>query len=423
MWIGVYTLAGLVVIVRTSPGKLCAVSGPSCAIPRITAWLPDMFQKKRRISSAEADIAMTHHQRFPLLATCLFASCLGTSTLTLCPQGAAAQESSTIQVGPTTFSLGVGWEHLRAGGVRWGGTYEQLASPFPLISTEEQHDGQFNGVRLDAALTAPARLFGLPDGLVSFKGFYGWHDASSRVDCTSTSAAASCDGVPLFDPSPAINHTLGSGPGEVATYATDRELRHWGVALEAALSALRIGSLQNRFGIGYRALNQSMTLSSTWSLSDHSQYYTETLDTGYLGAYWGLSGRHSLMENLDFIFSSEAGIYWAHTDYDGALNQRDFSGSYSQHLSLDRDKAAFIGALSLGLERRFVGFTMMGYARGEYYSYAPKMAYNQTDYDVPGYPPSGIALLGPNDGTRIGSTDAWSVTVGLGVKVPLASLP
>jgi hypothetical protein len=334
------------------------------------------------------------------------------AALTVLSQSALAQASDAS--GQTTFALGVGWEHLRVGSVQFGGTYNETLATSPLVSTNEQQDGNFNGVRTDASLGAPASSFGLPDGIVSLRGFYAWHQASTNLDCHSVSKSATCDGVPLFDPGTG-NHTLGTfGAGETAAYATDRTVQHWGVALETEPNSLRIAGLSNRLGIGYRAIDQDMSLTSTWSQSTNRQHYDETLDTGYLGAYWGMSGRHPLSHGLDLVYAGDAGIYWAHTSYDGALSQSDFLGSLSQGLSLDRDEAAFIGALSLGVEQQFSCFTLAGYARGEYYSYAPQMAYNQTERT------SGI-LTGRNDGTRIDSTDAWDVTVGAGVSVPLGS--
>jgi hypothetical protein len=59
--------------------------------------------------------------------------------------------------------------------------------------------------------------------------------------------------------------------------------------------------------------------------------------------------------------------------------------------------------------------------RGEYYSYAPQMAYNQTNRGTDVTPD--INIFGPNVGTHIDDTSAWSVTVGVGASVPLGSLP
>ena len=101
------------------------------------------------------------------------------------------------------------------------------------------------------------------------------------------------------------------------------------------------------------------------------------------------------------------------------MTQTDFVGTFSQSLGLDRDEAAFIGALNLAIEKQFQTFTLAGFVRGEYYSYAPQMAYNQTDRvtDFPG----GYSISGPNDGTRIDEADAWAFAVGVAVSVPLGS--
>jgi hypothetical protein len=363
---------------------------------------------------------MKPNRRFPSIISCMLVSCIGASVLTLLPAPAFAQDNPSPHPGQTALAVAVGWEHLAIGDVEFGGKYDYNQSLSPLVEINEQQDGNFNGVRTDVALSTPAQLFGWSHGLASLKGHHSWHDDSTTFNCVSGSVSASCDGTSLFEPGTADNNSLGIGTGETVTYFTDRTVRHWGVALETSPANMHTGDLQHRLGVGYRAIDQDMDLVSAWSLSASNQLYDEMLDTGYLGAYWGIDGRRALADGLQLVYSGEAGVYWARTDYQGALTQTDLAGTLSQSLSLDRNDTAFIGALNLAVEKQFEGFTLSGFVRGEYYSYAPQMAYNQTDRTVAF--PSGFSLSGPNVETSIDDRDAWSLTVGGALRIPVGSV-
>lgn len=346
----------------------------------------------------------------------LMMACLEVLALVVFALPAFAQAVSTIEGGgQATFDFGVGLEHLKIGAVKFGGKYDyNSALPLPLVSTTEQQDGKLNGVRTDAMFSTPGRLFGL-NGVVNLKGFYSQFRDRSTLDCIFESLSANCDATSLFDPDETANNTLGTNNAG-ATYETNRKVQHWGLALEVAPTDEQIDRLQQRLGIGYRAIYQDMHLTSTWQLSVNSQNYHEKLNTHYLGVYWGEGGRHILSNNLELIYSGDAGIYWARTTYDGALNQTDFAGTFSQDLSMKRDKATFIGALDVALRKKFQGFALLGYIRGEYYSYAPEMAYNQTNRGGAGG--NATVILGPNDGTHIDNTKAWNVMIGAKLSVP-----
>jgi hypothetical protein len=357
---------------------------------------------------------MKLYRRFPPRISCILASCAGACILA---PPASAQDIGASQPWPAAVTGAVGWEHLGVGNVEFGGKYDFNTTASPIVATNEQQDGNFNGVRTDVMLSAPVQAFGWSEAIVRVKGFYAPHDDSTVVNCVSASESAACDGTPLFDPSSVDNNSLGLGTGETVTYRTDRNVQHWGASLEAASANAMAGDLQHGFGIGYRAIGQDMDLSSLFSTSGLSQDYDEALDTHYLGLYWGMNSERALSDGLRLTLGGEAGLYWARTDYDGTQTQTDLTGPLSQSLSLDEDKAAFIGALNLGIEKPFRRFTLSGFMRGEYYSYAPEMAYNQTDAAA-GFP-GGFSIAGPNSGTSIGDRDAWSFTVGGAVRVPL----
>jgi hypothetical protein len=356
---------------------------------------------------------------FRFLKTCFLAAGAVIMISALPTNPAWSEEDPLMPPPRTTLSVDAGWEHLWLGDVVFGGKYDYDVEPSGLVGGNELQDGGLDGVRIDLALRRATHVLNWPDAVVGLKGFYAWHDASATRLCQSDASDAACDGTSLFDPDPDANNSLGSGVGETVTYDTDRDVRHWGVALEVAPLAASARRVQPRVGVAYRAIDQDMDLTSIWSLSANGQQYSESLDTGYLGAYLGAGGRHDLGPGLVLTVDAEAGVYWAHTDYHGALHQQDFSGSVNQTLGLDNDEAAVIAMLDLGLEKQLGTFVLAGFVRGEYYSYAPQMAYNQTDRSL-GFP-SGFSLLGPNDGTHIEDHEAWSLTVGGRVRIPFGS--
>jgi hypothetical protein len=338
------------------------------------------------------------------------AACIAVATLMLFTQSVLSDEIDTAEKRPTIFSMGIGWEYLKIGKVELGGKYDYNFTPIPLVSTNEQQSGSLNGIRTDAKLTAPAQLFRLPIGVVNLKGFYAWFNDKSTLDCTSDSLSATCDGTSIIDLDPIGNNTLGS-PGGSATYRTNRKVQHWGVALEVAAPDARLAGLQQFFGIAYKAIYQDMDLTSYWPAFANSQGYTETLNTGYAGPYWSGGSNMSLGAGLNLIYGGEAGVYWAHSSYNGYLNQSDFSGAIYQSLHLNRNRATFIAALSLALEKKFQSFALEGYANGEFYSYAPQMAYNQTSTGD-GINPA-VIISGPNTSTNIRNKTAWAVAAGI----------
>jgi hypothetical protein len=83
---------------------------------------------------------------------------------------------------------------------------------------------------------------------------------------------------------------------------------------------------------------------------------------------------------------------------------------------LKRNKAAFVGGLDVALRKQMQGFALSAYLRGEYYSYAPQINYNQTNLGNGGS--SAITIFGDNDGTHINNTKAWDVTIGVMLSAP-----
>ena len=112
----------------------------------------------------------------------------------------------------------------------------------------------------------------------------------------------------------------------------------------------------------------------------------------------------------------EAGLYWANTDYEGNYNATvsQFANAIvNQSLSLSDDELAVIAALKFSAEKDMGRYKLAGFVRGEYISYAPRMAYNDAD------PFNTLPNRGINNGTSIDDSDAWTFSAGARLTVPL----
>ncbi len=180
-------------------------------------------------------------------------------------------------------------------------------------------------------------------------------------------------------------------------------------------------SFAPKAGLAFRRIDQDLKLAAT---SDNpvngTVNYREDLDTDYWGGYIGLTGKDDMGMGWALSVDTEIGLYWADTNYKGQYAAGGFAlapggdANVSQTLKLDDDGVAVIGALKLGLEKNFGGWTLSGFARGEIITYAPEMAYNDFDRDAV----AGIRARGANDGTKIDDGTAYTVSAGARVTVP-----
>ena len=196
----------------------------------------------------------------------------------------------------------------------------------------------------------------------------------------------------------------------------------WGVALKGqTVSPKAFGSALNiKLGTGYRRIDTDLSINggrvSGGAGIPIPLSLSEDTSTGYLGGYIGAVGKLPLGQGFALTVDGDVGIYWAHTDYDA---QYISSGStigttnLSQSLTLDRDTSAVIAALKVGVDKDFGMFKAGIFARGEYYSYAPEMRYNDVDQF------GGATAGGSNNGISIGRGDAWTASAGGRVTVPL----
>jgi len=284
-------------------------------------------------------------------------------------------------------------------------------------------DGNFDGFRFDGGIDNISIMGGAY--VMGVRGFFAWHDDSQDLQCTDSSAppGSFCFANPLVD-NPNVGQAVSgliSGMG-TSLFTTDRDVNHWGVALDVAQAP---GGL--RAGPAFRRIDQDTTISGRLiSLGvgpDPFQLtYSEDLETNYWGAFVGADGSIDLGGGWSLQGDAEAGLYWADTDYSGnyvvtnAFSFGTANPNVNQQLSLDSDELAFIGTLKAALEKDFGAFKLAGFGRVEYISSAPDMAYNNTDIS-----PAAVDPVGNRTETRIGERYAYTASVGARVTVPMGS--
>ena len=358
----------------------------------------------------------------------LVAALIGTVT------GGAVVCGSAAAVEPG-LGAELSYEHLKLPKTQFTFVYDNSGAfgnvPFDLVSKDTNHNGSLDGARLDLSWGTRTTLFGGVPIVAGIKGYYARHSSSQTSTCSSTSDARSCAHAPLFDPDPnALQLAVyappvnpGDPPVNIVT-RTHRDTTTWGLALEGQSVDARVlaGTIATKAGLGYRRIDAGTSLNGSrvsgglgtpvpFSLSEDN-------GTGYLGGYVGAVAKLPLGDGYVLALDGEAGLYWAHTSYKGRYSQSDepflTSVDLAQTLTLGRDTAAVIAALKVGVDKDFGAFKAGVFARGEFYSYAPEMRYNNVDrYDL-ALPPTG----GANDGTSIARGVAWTASLGARVTVP-----
>jgi hypothetical protein len=174
-------------------------------------------------------------------------------------------------------------------------------------------------------------------------------------------------------------------------------VRHWGTSVDLGLPSIGPAggtSFEPRIGLGYRAIDETMDMSNVWpGASSNRQDYHEHLKTTYVGLSVGIGGSTDVGHGLTLKYDAE-------------------TGPYDLAIDLNKQKISYISALRIGLEKHVGKVVVSGFVRGEFYSYAPAVAYNQSQTGVFNY-------TGPNDGTSLKDSTARSVTVGIDVTVPV----
>ena len=341
---------------------------------------------------------------------------LAMASLGLVPTASAVEPGVSVEVG---------WEYLNVPNTKYSVFKRSSGAGGQTLSKLEDHDGEFNGVRIDMSVGIGDVQTPLGAATAWIKGFYAWHEDTQSQQCQSNpgGAAVFCTITPLFDPNPAVDNLALTQFGVLNTFTADKEVDHWGIAVELE-STPHVGGLNDgpvvrpvayKGGLAFRRIDQDLKLTGRHNGTvAQTVNYREDLETDYLGAYVGLTARHHV-GRWTFLADGEVGFYWAHTDYQGTYagaDPNEPAASLNQSLSLDEDEFAVIAALKLSVERDCGGWKLAVFGRGEVYSYAPEVAYNDTETSRPGF----------NNGTSLDGSggSAWAFSAGGRVTIPFA---
>lgn len=312
-----------------------------------------------------------------------------------------------------------------------------------VLDHQSNEDGRLNGYKLTSEFSGLLPHYrGSWLATVGFKGFYSRYEDKEQTRCVYSSTT-DCIFVPLVDPDP--NGTFGgngadSSGGFFADWLTDvdRSVVYWGAAVEYRFSreAHQNQSLKDRSlkdspgpqtapapfqwlaGLSIRQLNQDMSLYSVdRGPTADPVTLSDDLDASYYGGYVGFSSARPIGYGMRLKLSGQTGLYYAHTDYNGAYTATASLGDdspVSSSVSLSDDAPAMIGLLHLLLERNFGQTTIGLFGEAEWLSYVPKVLYNDTDLSG-GVP---YDITGSQDGTELGEGSAFTYTIGARLHIP-----
>lgn len=314
--------------------------------------------------------------------------------LTVGPWGTQAQAQ-----GPK-FEIGASASYLMLPDIKFS---KIETSPVTEIT---DHDGDMGvGPRLDVSLYGRALPVNGQDVVLGISGFYSWFDNDQgRVDQCSPR----CLLEPLFD------NIVSGFISSPITMSTERDVRHYGLSLDVMLMGRQSGAdtvnadrFVPRFGVAYKVIDQDTLL--RYSVLSQQATYREDLDTHYVGIYGGLSINQPVTSSLLVTLDGEVGGYYARTRYSGNLVDGIFSGAFTSDLDLDRNEAAVIAKLRLAVTQSFARISLTGFVEGEYYSYAPRVRYNDVADNT---------LFGPDARTSIADDDAYGLNAGVKINIP-----
>lgn len=298
------------------------------------------------------------------------------------------------------------------------------------IARGEDHDGELEGARIDlrapgfASINLPNDLaiWGLGGRNLSFNiaGFYGRFSSDQTTTCNSADISGNCAYISIFDSNLANPNVTTANSNFITN--TDRDVDHWGVSLEAQLNRYGMPLAHEnslvRFGVAIKAIEQELSLFANDIVDGETIDYRENLDTFYYGAYIAFDRTVELGGSFSLSLNAEAGAYYADTSYKSNYTANFGCGcATAVDTSVEKlsdDDVSFIGSLRVELNKKLSWGTLGLFAEGEYYSYAPKVLYNNVDSDT-----SGTSISGFQDGTALGEDEAFSYTLGGRVNIPL----
>ena len=344
-----------------------------------------------------------------------------------------AQDAGSVQVGDATISVGGGTAILTLPDipsfVSLAGVTVPSSFQTGTFKLSKGFDDEIGG-NINAAIEVPV---GGP-ATMALGGFWSTIEGSTTATCLDGDFNNLCMFAPLVDNPNTPQRSLTSAIGQTISTATEREVDHWGVSLEAKwdgtpdISGVTRAPHRRHLALGaeVRGIDQTLDVEIINTRPGFTPAtYAETLETRYYGIYAAWGRDYSLpffkrmlgAMGLQSSFLLRGGIYHAETDYDGSLV--DGTSALQQAtsaLSLSRSEVAFIGGIVLETTKRIGQRAALSLkSEYEYYSYVPDMAYNQVDASN-----TGVTAIGGQAGTVIGEDDAYSMrtslrlTIGLG---------
>jgi hypothetical protein len=358
----------------------------------------------------------------------LIAGLLMTSGAALVAMPASADDS--MQVGNATVSVGGGVARLTLPDIEF-----TQQSTTPALGTIFKHENEDIAWKYGWALEGVGEvevdgMFGV--NTIGLRGFYADIEDTTTLNCGLNTGPTVCSVANIVD-NPNVQNKFGlvdfSGltPQTAASLRTEREVDHWGIALEGksgAPDALAITSNSYvALGGDYRTIDQDIRIRGQNGLGVNPTgaiafNYTEDLDTDYWGAYiaggadYDLPFFTGLTSGLGLKTSirGQVGIYYVDSDYTGQYSANGgglpngVSGfTDTASLSLSTDDVAVIAGVTLETQLPISKRAALSLkSTYEYYSWVPDMQYNDTDID------NGTVRSGENSGTRIGDDDAFA---------------
>ena len=341
--------------------------------------------------------------------------------------GTMPASAESMQVGNATISAGAGVVRLTLPDIK----FTQQAD-YGTGATIFKHENEDIAWKYGWALEGVGEvevdgMFGV--NTIGVRGFYADIEDTTTLTCGANGGGSSlsvCSVTNIVDNPAMMNKFSLIDPfiNQSASVRTEREVDHWGIALEGksgAPDALAITS--NTFlalGGDYRTIDQDIKIRGANGSGFNPEgivgfNYSEDLDTDYWGAYLAAGADYELPFfggltsglGLKSSIRGQVGVYYVDADYDGRYAANiiygDPTASDSSSLSLSTDDVAVIAGVTLETQlpigRRAALSLKSTY---EYYSWVPDMQYN--DYEIDG----DDVTAGLDVGTRIGDDDAFS---------------
>jgi hypothetical protein len=271
----------------------------------------------------------------------------------------------------------------------------------------EDHNGNVHGYRIDGGvLSAP--LYGGRYRL-GVHGFYSWLDDDQNARCTNTVGVSTCGWMSPID-SPAVSELFVQNSNAVVN--SHKDVKHGGAAVEVRRSVGADGQNSLKVGVAWAHIGQDTDINGLLPSTGRNMMYREDLKTNYYGGYIGFDSTLPLTESVEFLLSGDVGAYYADTKYNANWTV-DIAWPFNGSGRISSDDFAAIARLRT--EARFkLGVVILSlFAQGEYYSFVPKMKYNNNDVS------GGGVSAGPQVGTEIGKGHGFGGSAGARVSLPL----